>query len=103
MGAPAFPAGHNGFAAWGVTAGLVDNCDLFLEEVGPDGRSVRQGDGFVPCEVREEVIRVKGKPDVVEQVMVTPRGQSWVRWLATAWAPCPCAPRGWTRGRSTGF
>ena len=34
-------AGHNGFAAWGVTAGLVDNTDLFLEHIGPDGRSVR--------------------------------------------------------------
>ena len=40
VGAPAFPAGHNDVAAWGVTAGLVDNSDLFLEEVGPDGRSV---------------------------------------------------------------
>ena len=73
-GAPAFPAGHNGFAAWGVTAGFVDNSDLFLEELGSDGRSVRQGDGFAPCEVREEVIGVKGKPDVVEKVVVTPRG-----------------------------
>lgn len=40
--APVFPAGHNGFAAWGVTVGCVDNTDLFLEEVGPDGRSVRR-------------------------------------------------------------
>ena len=74
VGAPTFPAGHNGVAAWGVTAGLVDNSDLFLEEFDADGRSVRQGDGFVPCEVREEVIRVKGGPDVVEEVVVTPRG-----------------------------
>lgn len=74
VGAPGFPAGHNGFAAWGVTAGFVDGADLFIEEVGPDGRSVRQGSGFVPCEVREERIAVKGGPDVVEQVLVTPRG-----------------------------
>src|SRR5262249_52331674 len=51
-----------------------DNTDLFLEEMGPDGRSVRQGDRFVPCEVRREVIRVKGAADVVEEVLVTPRG-----------------------------
>jgi penicillin amidase len=53
---------------------LIDNTDLFLEEVGPDGRSVRGPDGWVPCEVREEVIRVKGRAAVTEQVIVTPRG-----------------------------
>jgi penicillin amidase len=35
---------------------------------------VRQGDEFVPCEVRREVIEVKGAAPVVEEVMVTPRG-----------------------------
>ena len=55
-------AGHNGHSAWGVTAGLIDNTDLFLEEVGPDGRSVRRGDRFVRCEVRPEVIQVRGRP-----------------------------------------
>ena len=74
VGAPGFPAGHNEVAAWGVTAGLIDNTDLFLEEVGPDGRSVREGDDFVACEHRHEVIRVKGKPPVEEDVLVTPRG-----------------------------
>jgi penicillin G amidase len=71
---PAFSAGHNGFAAWGVTAGHHDNTDLFLEEMGPDGKSVRDGGRFVPCEVRREVIRVRGGRDVVEDVILTPRG-----------------------------
>ena len=74
VGVPVIPAGHNGHSAWGVTAGLIDNTDLFLEEVGPDGRSVRQGDGFVECEVRDEVILVKGGDDVAERVVITPRG-----------------------------
>ena len=74
VGAPAFPAGHNDVAAWGLTAGLVDNTDLFIEELGPDGSSVREGDRFIQCQVRKEIIRVKGGPDVVEQVIVTPRG-----------------------------
>ena len=74
VGVPVIPAGHNGHAAWGVTAGLVDNTDLFLEEVGPDGKSVRQGDDFVECEVRDEVIRIKGGDDVTERVLITPRG-----------------------------
>ena len=71
---PSFSAGHNGFSAWGITAGHHDNTDLFLEEMSPDGRSVREGDHFVPCEILREVIRVKGEPDVVEEVVLTRRG-----------------------------
>jgi penicillin amidase len=74
VGGPGIPAGHNGFAAWGMTAGFTDTSDLFLEEVGPDGRSVRQGERFVSCEVRRETIAVKGAAPVVEEVLVTPRG-----------------------------
>jgi penicillin G amidase len=74
LGGPAVQAGHNGFAAWGVTAGLVDNTDLFCEEIGPDGRSVRQGDRFMPCPVREEVIAIRGEASVTEHVLITPRG-----------------------------
>lgn len=74
VGGPAFPAGHNGFAAWGLTNGVIDNTDLFIEEIGPDGKSVRQGDQFAPCEVRREVIQVKGQDPVEEAVLITPRG-----------------------------
>jgi len=74
-GAPTFPIGHNGFAAWGVTAGLTDNSDLFLETLGSDGKSVREADGtFTPCEVIRETIRVKGAPDEIVEIVVTPRG-----------------------------
>jgi len=74
-GTPTIPTGHNGFCAWGITAGCTDNTDLFLETVGPDRASVRTPDGtFTKCEVRREVIRVKGKPDHIEDVLVTPRG-----------------------------
>lgn len=74
VGGPAIPIGHNGHAAWGVTAGCADNSDLFVEEVGPDGASVREGDAFVPCEVRVERIAVKGAAPVEERVLVTRRG-----------------------------
>ena len=74
IGGPAFPIGHNGFAAWGITAGLTDTSDLFLEEIGPDGASVRRGDGWEPCEVIEERIEVKGAGYTSERVLVTPRG-----------------------------
>jgi penicillin amidase len=74
VGAPAVGPGHNGFAAWGVTAGLVDTVDLFIEDIAPDGRSVRHGDGSEACELRREVIEVRGKRPIVEDVLVTPRG-----------------------------
>ncbi len=74
LGGSAVLSGHNGFAAWGVTAGLIDNTDFFREQIGPDGQSVRQGDQFVPCEVREEVISIRGGDSVTERVLITPRG-----------------------------
>jgi penicillin amidase len=73
-GTPAFAAGHNGHAAWGVTAGQADNTDLFVEEIGPDGLTVRSEGAFETCAVRKEVIAVKGGEPVVENVLVTPRG-----------------------------
>lgn len=74
IGAPAIGAGHNGFCAWGITAGLTDTVDLFVEEVAPDGRGVRRGAGYEHCDIRREVIEVKGGEPVVEDVLVTPRG-----------------------------
>jgi penicillin amidase len=74
-GSPVFPIGHNGFACWGITAALTDNTDLFLETIGPDGSSVRESDGtYYPCEIRREIICVKGGPEVIEEVLLTPRG-----------------------------
>jgi len=73
-GAPSFAAGHNGHSAWGVTAGLIDNTDLFVEEVGPDGASVRRGDGFVPCTARTEIIDVKGAEPEAITILETDRG-----------------------------
>jgi penicillin amidase len=74
LGGPGILAGHNGHAAWGLTAGHIDNTDLFLEQLGPDGRTYRQGDAFLPCTVREERIAIKGKPPVTETVLETARG-----------------------------
>jgi penicillin amidase len=74
VGLPSISVGHNGFAAWGVTVGMTDNTDLFVEEIGSDGRAVRQDDGWAPCVVRTETIRVKGEADVIEEVLITARG-----------------------------
>ncbi len=76
-GTPAIAAGHNGFGAWGTTAGHCDETDLFLEQLRRDDDgawAVLDGDTFVPAEVRHETIAVKGAGSHVEEVVVTPRG-----------------------------
>jgi penicillin G amidase len=72
VGTPAVLVGFNGHGAWGVTSGLIDNTDLFLEEL--DGDRVREGDRFLPCEQRSEVITVRGGKTVTEDVFVTRNG-----------------------------
>ena len=74
VGTPGIAAGHNGQIAWGVTAAHLDNTDLFLEKIGPDGRSVAVGEGWAPCAVRREVIRVRGGATVEEVVLEGPHG-----------------------------
>ncbi len=74
VGTPGIASGHNGYAAWGVTAGLADTVDLFIESVAPDGRGVRRGEAVEACQLRREVIAVRGRSSVTEDVLVTPRG-----------------------------
>jgi penicillin amidase len=74
VGTPGVAAGHNGHGAWGVTAGLTDDTDLFIEELGPDAATVRGPDGPVACEVRRETILVKDAEPVIEEVVEGPRG-----------------------------
>ena len=68
------PIAHNGYAAWGITAGMTDQADLFIEEIGDDGASVREGDDMVPGEVIDERIEVRGGEAVTERVLMTRRG-----------------------------
>jgi penicillin amidase len=62
-GTPAVLVGFNGYGAWGVTAGLSDTTDLYVERLDD-----------TPVERRVERIEVRGSRPVVEQVLVTPNG-----------------------------
>lgn len=74
-GSLGFGIGHNGFCAWGVTAALSDNTDLFVETLHPDGMNVREPDGsWKPCQRLREVISVRRGADHLEEVLITPRG-----------------------------
>ena len=66
VGVPVVAVGHNGAVAWGITLGLSDVSDLYVEDAS------RPGSGQIET-VREE-IAVRGRPPVIEEVVITPRG-----------------------------
>jgi len=74
-GAPGVIIGHNADIAWGMTNGMVDVQDLFLERIHPeDATRFANGDGWIEAQVLEEVIQVRrGKPHV-ERVVITHNG-----------------------------
>jgi penicillin amidase len=74
-GIPLIPSGFNGTAAWGVTAGLVDGIDLYIEELDETGSGVRTGDAYEPLERIPETFYVRGRSEpLVEDILITPRG-----------------------------
>lgn len=64
-GLPLVVLGQNEHVAWGFTNTNPDVQDLYLERLNPDDASqVQTPDGWAPLETRDEIIRVKGRPDV---------------------------------------
>ena len=73
-GVPGVVIGQSPWLAWGFTNAMLDDHDLFAEELAPDGRSVRRGGEWVPLEIDETVIRVRGGEDRVLVRKVSDRG-----------------------------
>jgi penicillin amidase len=64
-GLPLVVLGQNERIAWGFTNTGPDVQDLYLEQANPDDPSqYRTPEGWARYETHEEVIKVKGKPDV---------------------------------------
>lgn len=74
VGGPAFPTGHNGRMAWGITAGCTDTADLFWEDIDREAGTARGPDGPEPIEVIRQEIAVRGAPPESLDVVVTRRG-----------------------------
>ncbi len=72
-GLPCVIGGHNGHIAWGFTNLGPDVQDLCIENFNPRGE-YETPSGWIKPEIRREVIRVKGKADVVIDVEVTRHG-----------------------------
>jgi penicillin amidase len=67
--------GRNRYISWGLTNNVSSVRDLYIEEVHPEDPSrYREGDAWLPFEVREEIIHVRGEEPVRLMVRSTVRG-----------------------------
>jgi penicillin amidase len=74
-GAPGVIIGHTRQVAWGMTNAGADVEDLYIERFDPkEPDRYHAPDGLRSAERVREVIKVKGKRDVVEEVFVTRHG-----------------------------
>ncbi len=74
-GLPGVFIGHNGMVAWGLTAGMADVSDLYIEEVDPEHPSrYRTPEGWETGSTRVERIEIHGGDTVEEHVIETRHG-----------------------------
>ncbi|HUJ31322.1 MAG TPA: penicillin acylase family protein [Candidatus Acidoferrum sp.] len=74
-GAPLVIIGHNDRIAWGFTNSNADVQDLYVETFDPmNALAYRVNGQWRSADVRRETIHVRGKPDVVLDVLVTRHG-----------------------------
>ncbi|HMB52015.1 MAG TPA: penicillin acylase family protein, partial [Thermoanaerobaculia bacterium] len=76
-GVPGVVIGRNHDLAWVLTNVMLDDHDLFFEDVrlDPDGRAeVRRGDAWVAVEVEEQEIAVRGGEPLPIRLLSTDRG-----------------------------
>lgn len=72
-GLPYVIVGHNQRIAWGFTNIGPTVEDVYVETFNPGGQYLTP-DGWKPAEHRNEIIHVKGKPDVTVDVQLTRHG-----------------------------
>lgn len=74
-GVPLVIVGHNERIAWGFTNNGADVQDLFIETLNPaNPHEYRVNGRWVPAEVRQESIRVRGRTDHTLEVVRTRHG-----------------------------
>jgi penicillin amidase len=75
VGMPLIHNGRTRGVAWGLTNNVSSNRDLYVEEINPaNPDEVRDGDGWVRLETRDETIQVRGADPVRLVVRTSPRG-----------------------------
>jgi penicillin amidase len=74
-GTPCIHIGHNRSIAWGITAALCDDVELYREKIDPhEPNCYLAGDEWLPMETRLESIRIRGKEAIEKRVRLTRHG-----------------------------
>jgi penicillin G amidase len=103
-GAPLVIIGHNDRIAWGFTNSNADVEDLYVETFdSTNPLSYRANGKWATAEIRRETIRVRGKPNVDMDVMVTRHGPIVHRDAADANGPAHGYALRWTALESGGL
>ncbi len=74
-GIPCIHLGHNRWVAWGVTAAVCDDVEIYREKLHrlePD--RYRVGDGWQKFETRREIIAIRGRPALTKTIRQTRHG-----------------------------
>jgi penicillin amidase len=75
LGTPLVLIGHNRKIAWGATLSFVDVQDTYIEKFTGENCNQYHHDGrILKATHLEEKIKIKGKPDHIEKVVMTHRG-----------------------------
>jgi penicillin G amidase len=73
-GFPGIGIGRTPTLAWGLTAGMIPQTFLYKEELNEGGTHFHEGGEWMPLRLHDEVIEVRGEPEVILRVRYTPRG-----------------------------
>lgn len=73
-GSPSIVIGKNENLAWGLTNLMLDDCDLFIEQIDATGLKYFVDGNWKNLEVRTDTIKVKDSSDVIIQIKSTHRG-----------------------------
>lgn len=74
-GQPLVIVGHNERVAWGMTNVSVDEGDFYLETINPENPTqYRYKDEWLPIEIRQEKIAIKGGDTITKEIRLTHRG-----------------------------
>lgn len=73
-GLPGVVIGRTPTVAWALTNGMLDDTDLWVEELDEAGRHYRLDGGLEPLDIETQTITVKGGGDVMFRVRRTHRG-----------------------------
>ncbi|HKD75390.1 MAG TPA: penicillin acylase family protein, partial [Ktedonobacterales bacterium] len=73
-GVPSVIIGHNEHISWGVTNGMVDDTDLYIERLSADGSTYLSDGQMLPLQTRQETIKVAGGKSVTFTVRSTRHG-----------------------------